>query len=150
SLMLLAASFLMYRGFQHSLSEGLDFAADAKDHVLMARFDPRLVQYDPARTRRFYEQLVERVREKPGVRSAGLTQNPPLGLDGWDLVTFVPENFEMPRDREVFASQMDTVDPGYFETMGVPLLRGRGFRASDGADAPRVAIVNDYFAKHYW
>jgi predicted permease len=45
---------------------------------------------------------------------------------------------------------MDTVDEGYFETMGIPILHGRGFRASDTADAPRVAIVNEQFAKHYW
>jgi putative ABC transport system permease protein len=150
SLMLLAASFLMYRGFHHSLSEGLDFATAAKDHVLLARFDPRLAQYDPERTRRFYEQLVERVREKPGVRNAALTQNPPLGLEGWDLVTFVPENFEMARDAEVLTSRMDTVDEGYFETIGVPIVRGRGFRPSDDAGAPRVAVVNEHFAGHYW
>ena len=56
----------------------------------------------------------------------------------------------MPRDRENFSSTMDTVDEGYFETMGIPILRGRGFLASDTADAPRVAVVNEQFAKHYW
>ena len=56
----------------------------------------------------------------------------------------------MPRDRENFTSTMDTVDEGYFETMGVPIVRGRGFLASDTADAPRVAVVNEQFAKHYW
>ena len=45
---------------------------------------------------------------------------------------------------------MDTVDEGYFATMGVPILRGRGFLASDTADAPRVAVVNEQFAKHCW
>jgi putative ABC transport system permease protein len=45
---------------------------------------------------------------------------------------------------------MDTVDEGFFETMGIPILRGRGFLASDAADAPRVAVVNEQFAKHYW
>ncbi len=79
SLMLLAASFLMFRGFQHSLSRGLEFAEQARDHVLMVRFDPRLVQYDAARTERFYRLLAERARRAPGVRSAAFTQNPPLG-----------------------------------------------------------------------
>jgi predicted permease len=45
---------------------------------------------------------------------------------------------------------MDTVDEGYFETLGIPILRGRGFLASDTAEAPRVAVVNEQFAKHYW
>ena len=147
SLMLLAGSFLMYRGFQNSLREGTGFA---KDHLLMVRFDPRLVQYNATQTRHFYELLAQRIRETPGVRSAAFTQNPPLGLDDFDGVAFVPDGFQMPRDREHFTSWMDTVDEGYFQTMGVPIVRGRGFLPSDKADAPRVAVVNEYFAKHYW
>ena len=150
SLMLLAASFLMFRGFQHSLSEGLEFAEQARDHVLMVRFDPRLVQYDASRAEAFYRQLAERVREAPGVRSVGFTLNPPLGLGEFGRIDFVPEGFQMPRDRESFRSPMDTVDQGFFETMGIPILHGRGFRSSDDAGATRVAIVNGKFANHYW
>jgi putative ABC transport system permease protein len=150
SLMLLAGAFLMYRGFQHSLSRGLEFAEQAKDHVLMVRFDPRLVQYDASRTEHFYERLAEQVRRAPGVRSAALTRNPPLALGEFGRIAFVPEGFQMPRDRESFRSLMDSIDEGFFETMGIPILRGRGFRASDTAAAPRVAIVNEHFAKHYW
>jgi len=62
----------------------------------------------------------------------------------------VPEGFQMPRDRENFNSTMDTVDEGYFETMAIPILRGRGFLASDTANAPGVAVVNEQLAKHYW
>ena len=115
----------------------------AMDHLLMARFDPRLVQYDAARTERFYELLAERARQTPCVRSAGLTQSPPLSLGDFGRIAFVPEGFSMPRDRESFRSPMDTVDEGYFETMGIPILRGRGFRAADTAAMPRVAIVNE-------
>ena len=147
SLMLLTASFLMVRGFQRSLQNGTGFA---KDHLLMTSFDPRLVQYNEAQTQRFYKLLAERVREAPGVQSEALTQNVPLGMNDFDGVAFVPDGFQMPRDRENFNSTMDTVDEGYFKTMGIPILRGRGFLASDTADAPRVAVVNEQFAKHYW
>jgi macrolide transport system ATP-binding/permease protein len=148
SLMLLTASFLMARSFQHSLLEGTGFA---KDHLLMVNFDPRLVQYSATQTQQFYRLLAERVREAPGVQSEALTQNVPMGaFDDFDGLAFVPDEFEMPRDRENFTSTMDTVDEGYFETMGIPILRGRGFLASDTAEAPRVAIVNEQFAKHYW
>ena len=147
SLMLLTASFLMVRGFQHDLQEGTGFA---KDHLLMASFDPRLVQYNASQTQQFYKLLAERIRLAPGVASEALTQNIPLGTDDFDSMAFVPEGFQMPRDRENFSSTMDAVDEGYFETMGIPILRGRGFLVSDTADAPRVAVVNEQFAKHYW
>ncbi len=147
SLMLLTASFLMVRGFQHSLLDGTGFA---KDHLLMVSFDPRLVQCNTAQTRQFYKLLAEHVRIAPGVASEALTQNIPLGIDDFDGIAFVPDGFQMPRDRENFNSTMDTVDEGYFETLGIPILRGRGFLASDTADAQRVAVVNEQFAKHYW
>jgi macrolide transport system ATP-binding/permease protein len=147
SLMLVMASFLMVRGFNRGLAEGTPFL---KDRLLLVRFDPRLVQYNEAQTQQFYQHLTERVRMAPGVQGAALTQNPPLALERFDAVSFVPDGFEMPRDRENFTSTMDTVDEGYFETMGVPIVRGRGFLASDTADAPRVAVVNEQFAKHYW
>src|SRR2546422_1062542 len=100
SLMLLAAAFLMFRGFHQSLREGTGFA---KNQVLMASFDPRLVQYDAAQTRQFYKLLTERVREVPGVQSAALTQNPPLGLDDFGVVAFAQtvkyrETIERPTD----------------------------------------------------
>ena len=147
SLMLLTASFLMARGFQHTLLEGTDFT---KDHLLMTSFDPRLVQYNATQTQQFYKLLAERMRETPGVQSEALTQNIPLGTDDFDGLTFVPDGFTMPPDRANFASTMDTIDEGYFATLGIPILRGRAFLTTDTADAPRVVIVNAHFAKHYW
>lgn len=150
SLMLLTSSLLMIRSFRHSLQEGTGFA---KDHLLMTGFDPRLVQYNTAQTQQFYKLLGERIREVPGVESAALTQNVPLGADGtdeFDAVAFVPEGFQMPRDRENFTSTMDTVDETYFHTMGISILRGRGFLASDTSQSSLVAIVNEQLAKHYW
>jgi macrolide transport system ATP-binding/permease protein len=147
SLMLLTASFLMARSFERSMLEGTGFA---KDHLLMVRFDPRLVRYGAAQTKRFYERLLSGVRDTMGVERATLTQNVPYGQEGFDGLTFAPEGFEMPRDRESFASMAGTVDTDYFETMGVPILRGRAFRTSDREDSPRVAVVNEAFAKHYW
>ncbi len=147
SLMLLTASFLMARGFQHDLLVGANFT---KDHLLMTNFDPRLMQYNAAQTQQFYKLLVERMRETPGVQSAALTQNIPLGTDEFDALSFVPDGFTMPPERENFTATMDTIDQGYFETLGIAILRGRSFLATDTADAPRVAIVNAHFAKHYW
>jgi macrolide transport system ATP-binding/permease protein len=147
SLMLLTAAFLMVRGFRHGLEEGTGFE---QHHLLLVRFDPRLVQYNTAQTQQFYKLLTERARVAAGVQSAALTGNPPLAMERFDSVAFVPDGFEMPRDRENFVSTMDTVDEGYFETMAIPIRHGRAFLASDTADTPRVAVVNEQFAKHYW
>ena len=147
SLMLLTASFLMARGFNAIVRDGLGFP---KDNLLMVTLDPRLVQYDAQQSQQFYEQLTARVRELPGVRSAGLTLNPPLGQGAFETLKFVPAGYAMPRDREFLSCSLDAVDEGYFATMGVPLKAGRGFARSDTREAPRVAVVNEYFAKHYW
>ena len=147
SLMLLAASLVMARSFRQGFSAGLGFP---KENLLLVRFDPRLVQYDGARTRQFYEQLTERVGDTAGVRAAGLTQNPPMGLGDFDAVSFVPEGFQMPADRDAFTATADTVDEGFFAAMGIPVERGRGFLPSDTLEAPRVAVVNEAFARRYW
>lgn len=147
SLMLLTASFLMARSFRDTVRNGIEFA---RNPLLMVRFDPRLAQYDAAQTQRFYERLTERVGEAPGVRSVGLTQNPPLGLGDFDALAFVPDGFEMPQERESFTAAMDTVDRGFFRTMRIPILRGRGFISSDSASAPAVAVVNEQFVERYW
>lgn len=147
SLMLLTAAFLMARSFHDSVDGGTTFA---KTPLLMARFDPRLVQYDATQTQQFYKQLTDRAREIPGVESAGLTQSPPMGLDNFGSLEFAPDGLQMPKDRESFSATMDIVNEGFFETMGITLQRGRGFLASDTADAPRVAVVNEQFARHYW
>jgi predicted permease len=147
SLMLLVASFLMVRGYQSSLNEGVGFA---KLDILTVRFDPRLVQYDAAQRREFYKRLTERAQGTPGIESVGLAETPPLALSEFESIRFVPDGTAMARDREGFTSAMDRVDEGFFQTMGIPILRGRGFRASDTGEAPRVAVVNEQFAKHYW
>src|SRR5207245_1605108 len=145
SLVLLTASFLMMRGFRIGIDAG---TGSVRHRVLMARFDPRLVQYSGAQTQQFYRLLAERIREAAGVQSAGLTQNPPLGLGAFDRIAFVPDGYVMPRDRENFSATLDTVDEGFFPTMGVQILEGRAFTRSDIAESARVAIVNEQFAKH--
>jgi predicted permease len=147
SLMLLTASFLMARSFQREAERSTGFR---KDHMLMARLDPRLLQYDATRTQQFYRVLTQQLRGTPGVLSVALTRNPPLGLEPFERLTFFPEDHELPPDRDHVTSSMDAIDQGFFATMGIAILQGRAFRASDDERAPRVAIVNEQFARHYW
>jgi predicted permease len=147
SLMLLTASFLMYRSFQRSTMQDAGFS---KDHLLLARFDPRLLQYGTDETVEFYKRLTDRVRAIPGVESASFAENQPLSLERFDTLAFVPDGVEMPKDQENYRSSLDSVDEAYFQTMGIAIVRGRGFQASDTAASSRVAIVNEFFANHYW
>jgi predicted permease len=146
SLVLLTVSVFMYRGFHRELSSNQGFR---KDHLMMMSFDPSLVHYSEAQTRQFYKQLVERSRSVPGVRSVALTSAVPMSTQA-DAAAIVPEGYQFPVGKDnaiIFASR---VDENFFETMGVSLVRGRGFSETDRADTPHVAVVNEQFAQHYW
>jgi predicted permease len=146
SLVLLTVSAFMYHGFHRELASSQGFR---KDHLLMMSFDPSLVHYSEAQTQQFYKQLVLRARSTPGVKAVTLVSSIPMSPEA-DAAAIVPEGYQFPPGKDnatIFASR---VDENFFETMGVSLVRGRGFRETDSADAPRVAVVNEQFAQHYW
>jgi len=146
ALVLLTASLYMYRGFGQMLGRGPGYRTD---HLLMMSFNPKLVRYDRDQTQHFYEQLVEGVRAAPGVKSAALGTFVPMGFGG-DAATILPEGYQFPKGKDKIILGANRVDEGYFETSGVAIVRGRGFRATDKAGAPRVAVVNEALAQHYW
>jgi putative ABC transport system permease protein len=146
SLALLTAALQLVRTFQQKWRDGPGFRTD---HILTMTFDPSLVRFTEAQTQRFYRDLVRRARLLPGVKSAALTGELPMSND-LDGLSVVPEGYQMPRGRESFAVDMNVADESYFHTLGVRLLRGRGFRDSDTASSAKVAVVNEQFATHYW
>jgi len=98
-------------------------------------------------TRPFYE-IADRVRRIPGVRAAGFTQVLPLQNWGWSANSI---DFNVrgrpPLTSPPFSFDLRYVTPGYFDALGVRLLRGRGFTANDDRDSPPVIIVNTTFAR---
>src|SRR5262249_31918132 len=74
----------------------------------------------------------------------------PMLSDSNRPVTVVPEGFQFPPGRNSTTVMASSVDEYYFDTMGIAILEGRSFRIDDSANAPRVAIVNQPFAEHYW
>jgi putative ABC transport system permease protein len=89
----------------------------------------------------------------PRVRSVALTTFVPLnqdGRDGQDRVAMVPEGFELPAGTSDLTVAAARVDEDYFDTIGIPLVSGRGFQTTDTADAPRVAVVSRGMAARYW
>ncbi len=105
-------------------------------------------KYDEARQVRFYDDLLDRVRSREGVRSAAAIFPIPLG-DSHIGITFTIEGRPVPKADEPSA-QYRQVSPGYFQTMGIPLLSGRDFTDRDDTKAPPVIIVNEALVRTYF
>jgi putative ABC transport system permease protein len=119
------------------------------DRVLLASFNPGLVQLDADETRTFYARLVEQVRAQPGVSAAGLTRYVPLGVTSGSLAITV-DGASLPEGQDRISVAETVVDPGYWDVMRIPIVRGRGFQEFDTPTSIRVAIVNETMANRYW
>src|SRR5439155_10165041 len=109
---------------------------------------PVLNGYSDEQSTRFFEQVIERVNQLPGVRSASLGSMGLLGPGLWIEGVRV-EGEDTPRGEER-AGWINSVSPQYFETLKVPLLLGRSFTGHDTKSAPKVAIVNQTFARRFF
>ena len=145
SLLLLASAGLFVRTLRNL--KGLDLGYD-RENVLLLDLIPLLNGYSDDQSTRFFEQVIERVNQIPGVRSAS------LGSMGFLELGFPREDIHMegrntPRGEER-VGWINTVSPRYFKTLGIPMLLGRSFTARDTKSAPKVAIVNQTFARQYF
>jgi putative ABC transport system permease protein len=121
------------------------------DHLLTMKFDTRFVRYTEAQARRFFENVADRARLTPGVKSATLLSVLPMeGAGDEAALMIVPEGFRFPAGIDSASVLSADVDERYFETLGLTILDGRGFRATDAAGTPIVAVVNEQVAGHYW
>jgi macrolide transport system ATP-binding/permease protein len=146
SLVLMVVATMLFRGFHSMLAGGPGFRID---HLVMMSFDPRLVRYRDRQVQQFYKQLADRARSTPGVKSAALTQVVPMAPNQ-HMENIVPEGYQLPKGLNSASVFADTVGIGFFETMAVPMLRGRSFSESDTTGAPLVAVVNEVLARQYW
>jgi predicted permease len=144
AVVLLVAATQLFRGFGYLLSHNPGFRFD---HQLGMRFDPSLIRYTPEQTAQFYKKLIQRVREVPGVKSATLSSAIPM--NNWGGEAVIPEGYQFPPGQQSANVWSSVVDDLYFQTLGMSLLAGRAFQSTDREDSPRVAIVNELFAKHY-
>jgi predicted permease len=147
-----ALSFLLLFGaglFVRSLQnlQGTDTGMQL-DNLITFRLSPALSGYDNPRTVNLYNELLDRLRSSPGVKSAGHAGVSLLAGDEWDSTTGVEGH--QAKDGEDMQAFMNALSPGYFETMGIRLLDGRDFRASDIVENPKIAIVNRKFAQHFF
>ncbi len=97
----------------------------------------------------FYQQLLERIRQTPGVESASAINHLPIGGDIWGF-SFHVEGQPVPPPSETPVATYRVVLPGYFKTMNISLLRGRDVSDHDTVSSPGVVVINDWFARHHW
>lgn len=145
SLVVLAAAGLFVASLRNAARIDPGFRGSG---LALLRVELGVQGYDSARGALFYQELERQARSLPGVQAVGLAEIVPLGFDrkrrGIEVEGYAP------RAGEEMEFGVNTVGAGYFETMGIPLVRGRGFEASDRAGAAPVAIVNESFARRFW
>ena len=146
SLVLLIVAGLFARTLEHA--QRMDLGFDAA-HLLSVRLDPDAAGYNPVRNKDFYRELVRRVQALPGVQSASLAYSVPMGYIS-DAQQISPEDRQPNPGEQAPAVGCNYVDPAYFDTMRIPMVRGRAFRESDDERAPLVAIVNQTLAARFW
>ena len=156
SFLLLAGAGLFVRTLANLKNANLGFR-DA-DNLITFQVDPSLNGYTVPRLRAFYQQALEQIRSLPGVKSAAYAAVPVLAGGEWDSTMSV-EGHQI-KDGEDMQAFMNAVSPGYFQTMGVPLLEGRDFNRRDEASRSsppgqfggtfRTALVNHKFATHFF
>ncbi|HYB62751.1 MAG TPA: ABC transporter permease [Methylomirabilota bacterium] len=146
SLVLLIAGGLFLRSLIRAERASLGFDPD---HVLNVTLNPNEVGYDATRTQSFYRDLETRVRALPGVQTASLAFCVPMGNVNDASQVYVEGRTLAPGQQPPMVVY-NRVDAPYFDTMRVPLLRGRAFREDDNEKAPLVAIVDESMARQFW
>ncbi len=143
SLVVLIGAGLVVRTLQQlqTMNPGFD-----SKNALMMSFDLGLQGYDEARGQQFYKQVAERVGASPGVKSAAIGSTAPLSLN-YNSRTIYVEGELAERGANAPVSMNAAAGPGYFATMGTPILEGREFTDQDTDKSEKVAIVNATFVR---
>ena len=142
SLVLVAAAALLSRSLQNLQRFDAGFS---RDHLLLADINVAGVRL-PERRLRIYADLLERARRLPGVQSASLSWRTPIDFSSQVRRIDVPGFPPGPRN----AVSSNNVTPGYFETFGLKLIRGRGFTDADRHATAPVAVVDRAVAQHFF
>jgi putative ABC transport system permease protein len=144
AVVLLIGAGLLLQSLARLLSVDLGFRSD---HLVSFRANMP-DSYSAAQQERFYQQLVAHMRTSPGVTSASAVFG--LPFSGNDLsVSFDPDDRKIP-DADQPSATFNIAEPGYFQTMGIPLLKGRDFTPQDNLQSTPVVIINDALARQFF
>jgi putative ABC transport system permease protein len=144
ALMLLVGGALLWKSFVRVTGVDLGFQPD---RMLMVRVNlPGRHYPDGGRRLAFFQELAQRVTRLPGVQSAGFTFSGPM-RGGWGSDYQTPDGPGSEPDYRARDADFEPVSPRYFETLGIPILKGRAFTPADKEGAHLVAIVNQVLAR---
>jgi putative ABC transport system permease protein len=147
ALVLLIGAGLLLRSF-HSLSR-VDTGIDTRNLLTFDLFLSGERAADRQRRVAFFDAALQSIAAVPGVERAAAAATLPIGGDDFGTsVTIEGAPARRPGDEPRAGFQV--VTPGYFDTMGIPVVRGRDFTRSDTFEAPDVVIVNETFARQHW
>lgn len=145
SLPLLVSAALLLKTLQNLRSLDTGFG---KENVLLASVNPALNGYTPERSTAFYNELLAKTRAMPGVKFASVATDSPIS-GGWDQIGVVVEGYT-PREGERMSCDATWVSNDYFKALEIPFVTGRDFDDRDRIGTPKVIIINEKMAKHYF
>ena len=145
ALLVLVVAGLFFRSYLQTIDTdpGFDRAG-----VALSAYELRGTAAQPAQTRAFMADLLERLEALPGVESAAIATSVPLDIHGMPIRRFTLEGHTRP-DGEEEEALTNTVTPGYFDTMRIPIVAGSTFAEMLDASAPPQAIVNEEFVRRF-
>jgi len=143
---LLVGAGLLLQSLQKIRSDSPGFTTNG---VLATSVNLVAAGYDAERAKSFQDELIDRVQALPGVESAALARVTPLGYGTFSSAPIAVDGYEPPPNEQPSADY-NQVGPGYFATIGIPLVSGREFTRADNETAAPVAILNDTMAARYW
>jgi predicted permease len=146
SFVLLVGAGLLLQSLQKIRTASPGFSTHG---VLFTAVDLVSAGYDAKRARNFQDELMDRVQALPGVESAAFARVTPLGYGSYSSSPIAMDGYQ-PLPEEQPAAEYNEVGPGYFGTMGIPLVSGREFTRADDEQAVLVAVVNETMAAMYW
>jgi putative ABC transport system permease protein len=147
SLLLLVGGGLLIRSFDKLLRVDPGFKPE---NLLTLEYRLPRNKYQQSEAQwNFHRQVVERIREVPGVKSASLVRGLPFSGNGGSASVILPDREIPPKGKEPVV-RFGTAMPNYFETMGIPLIKGRLFNERDQLNAPHVFVISQTMARRFW
>lgn len=145
SLLLLVGAGLFGRTLANLKSVDVGFVPE---HLLTFQLDPHLAGYQSTAIAPLYKRLIDTLNSQPGVQSVGMTDDPVLANSN-DTFNITVPGYQAPEgERNSF--EWERVTPGYFSTLHLPVVAGRGFTDADSPTSLRVVTVNRSFVKRFF